>query len=62
MRLIDADALQDAFYNECEGECYYCDYNLSEKEAKEGRLYECDLINKAPTIEIGGSDVSRNNQ
>ena len=49
MRLIDADALQDAFYDECEGECYYCDYHLTEG-IQEGRLYECGLINKAPTI------------
>lgn len=44
MRLIDADALEKRFGEECEGECPICIYN------NEG--FPCGLIKTAPTVDI----------
>jgi hypothetical protein len=43
MRLIDADALEKRFEEECEGECPICIYS------NEG--FPCGLIKTAPTVE-----------
>lgn len=46
-RLIDAEALKEAFRNNCFHNCYYC--KLS-KWDKKGSCYICGLIDNAPTI------------
>ena len=48
MRLIDADALDESFNKNCEGECSCCKYDFYEKYPG----CACGLIAESPTIEV----------
>lgn len=47
MRLIDADKLEAAFHEHCEGECYCCKYDDVCYEH-----HPCGLIVEAPTLDV----------
>lgn len=54
MRLIDADALQKVFMEECIQECSTCIYSKPWLRAEDGfgRDWQgCELIDNAPTVE-----------